>query len=72
MSSLDPPAGIDDKSGSDPSTLYLMDGEFDRLVEKLLEAHHVPGMSIAIVHDGKVQCKVRLSHRHEYLICYLP
>lgn len=35
-----------------------MDGDFDKLVEKLLEAHHVPGMSIAIVHNGKIQCKV--------------
>lgn len=72
MSSLDRVAGVDDKNRSDPSTLYIMDGEFDKLVEKLLEAHHVPGMSIAIVHNGKVQCKVRSSYKYGYLICYLP
>lgn len=72
MSSLDPIAGVDDKNGSDPSTLYLMDGKFDQLVEKLLEAHHVPGMSIAIVHNGNVQCKVRSSYKYDHLICCLP
>jgi CubicO group peptidase (beta-lactamase class C family) len=58
MSSTDPVASVDDKNDSEPSTSGLMDGDFDKLVEKLLEAHHVPGMSIAIVHNGKIQCKV--------------
>lgn len=58
MSSTDPVASVDDQNDSKPSTLGLMDGDFDKLVEKLLEAHHVPGMSIAIVHNGKIQCKV--------------
>jgi CubicO group peptidase (beta-lactamase class C family) len=35
-----------------------MDGDFDKFVEKLLDIHHVPGMSIAIVHNSKIQCKV--------------
>lgn len=58
MSSSDLVASINDENDSGPSRSYLMDGEFDALVEKLLDAHHVPGMSIAIVHNGKIQCKV--------------
>lgn len=58
MNSSDLVASINDENDSDPSRLYLMDGKFDALVEKLLDAHHVPGMSIAIVHNGRIQCKV--------------
>ncbi|GAB7330454.1 hypothetical protein MBLNU13_g02066t2 [Cladosporium sp. NU13] len=57
MSSFDPVVGVDERNDPEPSTLGLMDGEFDTLVEKLLDDHHVPGMSIAIVHNGKIQCK---------------
>jgi CubicO group peptidase (beta-lactamase class C family) len=41
--------------------LCVMDHKFDELVETLLEQHHIPGMSIAIVYEGKIQCKVRSS-----------
>lgn len=58
MSSSDPVAGADDRNDPKPSTLGPMDDEFDRLAEKLLDEHHVPGMSIAIIHNGKIQCKV--------------
>lgn len=58
MSSLDYIVDVDGNNRSEPSTLGLMDGEFDTLVRKLLHEHHVPGMSIAIVHNGKAQCKV--------------
>lgn len=61
MSSFDPVVGVDERNDPEPSTLGLMDGEFDTLVEKLLDEHHVPGMSIAIVHNGKIQCKVHWS-----------
>ena len=58
MSSSDPVAVVRDNNDLEPSTLGVLDGEFDALVEKLLNEHHVPGMSIAIVHNGRVQCKV--------------
>jgi CubicO group peptidase (beta-lactamase class C family) len=58
MSFPDPIEGVGGKSDPEPSTSSLMDDEFDQLVEKLLDAHHIPGMSIAIVHNGKIQCKV--------------
>jgi CubicO group peptidase (beta-lactamase class C family) len=66
MSSSNPAADVDGNKESAPSTLGLMDGEFDALVQKLLDEHHVPGMSIAIVRNGDIQCKVRLSGYHEY------
>jgi CubicO group peptidase (beta-lactamase class C family) len=43
------------------STLCVMDHKFDELVETLLEQHHIPGLSIAIIHNGKIQFKVRSS-----------
>lgn len=53
------PAGISNANAdAEVSPLCLMDGEFDELVEALLEKHHIPGMSIAIVHGGRIQCKV--------------
>ena len=58
MSSSDPVVDVGSTMDAEPSTLGLMDDEFDRLVEELLDEHHVPGMSIAIVHNGKIQCKV--------------
>ena len=58
MNFSDPVADVGSKMDSEPSTLVLMDEEFDTLVEKLLDDHHVPGMSIAIVHNGQIQCKV--------------
>jgi len=68
MTSPDILAGVDDNNDCEPSTLGLIDGEFDTLVEKLLDEHHVPGMSIAIVHNGKMKCKVSLSGDHGYLV----
>jgi CubicO group peptidase (beta-lactamase class C family) len=58
MNFSDPVADVGSKMDSELSTLGLMDEEFDTLVEKLLDDHHVPGMSIAIVHNGQIQCKV--------------
>jgi CubicO group peptidase (beta-lactamase class C family) len=58
MNSSDRVADVGGQNASEPSTLGVMDGDFDTLVEKLLDEHHVPGMSIAIVHNGKIQCKV--------------
>lgn len=54
MSSSDPVAGADDRNDPKPSTLGLMDDEVNTLVEKLLDEHHVPGISIAIIHNGKI------------------
>ena len=58
MSTSDHLAGVDGLNESSASTLCLMNSEFDALVEKLLDAHHVPGMSIAVIHNGKIQYKV--------------
>jgi len=60
--------GVDGKTDSDQSTLCLMDSEFDKLVEALLDAHHVPGLSIAIIHNGRIQCKVCWHCNHEYVV----
>ena len=68
MSSLDSVKGVDGNNASEPSTLSLMDGDFDTLVEKLLDAHHVPGMSIAIVHKNRIQCKVRWSVNYQHVV----
>lgn len=37
----------------------IMDGRFDDFVKALLEKHHIPGMSIAIVRGAEVESKVR-------------
>lgn len=58
MSFPDPVDGVGGKSDPELSTSSLMDDEFNELVEKLLDEYHIPGMSIAIVHNGKIQCKV--------------
>lgn len=58
MSFPAPIEGVGGETGSEPSTPSIMDDEFDLLVEKLLDEHHIPGTSIAIVHNGKIQCKV--------------
>lgn len=68
MSYLDFVKDVDGNNASEPSTSSLMDGDFDKLVEKLLDAHRVPGMSIAIVHNGKIQCKVRQSCNYEHVV----
>jgi CubicO group peptidase (beta-lactamase class C family) len=39
--------------------IELMDDEFTAYVESLLQEYHVPGISIAIVDNGKVSAKVR-------------
>lgn len=36
------------------------DADFDAFVQALLEKHHVPGMSIGVVDEGKVFTKVSL------------
>ena len=60
--------GVDERTNSDQSTLCLMDSEFDKLVETLLDAHHVPGLSIAIIRNGRTQCKVCWHCSHEYVV----
>lgn len=39
----------------------LLEDGFAAYVESLLEEYHIPGLSIAVVNDGKVSAKVRQS-----------
>lgn len=50
--------GSDEINDANPATPNLIDREFDTLVAAFLDTHHVPGMSVAIVHNGNIQCKV--------------
>lgn len=38
----------------------VFDADFDRFVEEALQDWHVPGMSIAVVDNGKIESKVSL------------
>lgn len=58
MASLASTGSVKGKVDAEASTLSVMDAEFDKLVDALLEKHHIPGMSVALVYNGKTQCKV--------------
>lgn len=49
-----------EKTSMQPGTEYF-DDSFSRLVDSLLDQHHVPGISIAVIENGKVYAKVRES-----------
>jgi hypothetical protein len=39
----------------------LLDTHFDALIAKHLKENQVPGISIGIIHDGKIETKVDFS-----------
>ncbi len=41
------------------SEVVFLDSDFSELVQSLLDKYHVPGLSIAIVENGKISAKVR-------------
>lgn len=48
-----------------PSNVF--DLEFDTLIEEWLETDHVPGMSVALLHNGSLQSKVGSTSRRRML-----